>query len=198
MKEIRRIFPIATLAIIGLVAMPAGGTAGTDTANTSAAKNLRVQLKNCAPFSKAVRARRGSAKRKAARSLADCRKQNQARRIVARQVSGYALVGTRGDGEQVDWRHCSNGHWLHITDGSFGRGISEGRAWRISHAIVRQGGKWFDAVLTQPTQGGKMSVGIARRGKQYQVAIVSFDTDLSNYGNVKRVKIRNRDCIKQP
>ena len=39
-------------------------------------------------------------------------------------------------------------------------------------------------------------VGIARRGKRFQVAIVSFGTDLSSYGDVKRKKIRNRDCVK--
>lgn len=196
MKAIRRAFAAVILALAASVALPANGVAETDTATGSAAIGARAQLKNCAPFTKAVKARSGKAKRNAARSLAACRKQNRARKIVARQVAGYALVGTRGDGESVDWRHCANGRWLHYTDGSYGRAISDGRSWRISHAIVRQGGKWFDAVLTQPLKGGKMSVGIARRGKQFQVAIVSFDTDLSSYGNATRTKITNKDCVR--
>lgn len=97
----------------------------------------------------------------------------------------------------VDWRHCSNGRWVHYSDHpTYGRSVSDGRSWRITHAIVRQGGRWFDAVLSQPVKGGKMEVGIARRGKKWQVAVASFDTHLSEYGDVKRTRIANKDCIK--
>lgn len=179
----------SVLATFCLLALPVAGSAAAptasqaaETARASAAKNGRAQLKKCARL-----------KKKAAKRA--CLKQNQARKIAARQIAGYALVGARGDGEAVDWRHCPNGRWLHYTDGSYGRAISEGRSWRITHAIVRRGGKWFDAVLTQPVKGGKMQVGIARRGKRWQVAIASFDTDLSSYGDVKRTKIANKDCV---
>lgn len=181
----------AALAAFCLIVLPAGASADPTSTNVAAdstsatisAKKVRAQLRNCARV-----------KRRAARRA--CLKQNQARRIAARQIAGFALVGARGDGAAVDWRHCANGRWLHSTETIHGRGISEGRSWRITHALVRRNGRWFDAVLSQPVQGGRMQVGIARRGQRWQVAVVSFDTKLSSYGNVTRTKITNRDCIK--
>ena len=185
----------AALAAFCLVALPAAGSASTQPAKQSAANKVRAQTKNCAPIAKSVKTRSGNAKRAAQRRLSDCKKQNQARKIAARQIAGYGLVGTRGDGQYVDWRHCSNGSWVHYTDGSYGRSVSKGKSWRITHAIVRQGGKWFDAVLSQPVKGGRMEVGIARRGQKWQVAIASFSTQLSSYGDVKRSKVSSRDCV---
>src|SRR5690606_20241689 len=120
----------------------------------------------------------------------------QAQIQAAKQIAGYAFVGTRGDGEAVDWRQCANGRYLHYTDGSYGRAISEGRNWKVTHAVVRKGGKWFNAVVTARVPGGKSVVGIARRGAKFQVAVVTFATTLSSFGNVTRTKIANKDCIR--
>lgn len=194
MKASRFAIFVASAALV-MLALPAG--ASSDSTATSSAAKDRAQLKNCGPIAKTVKRKSGSAKRAAQRKLKDCNKQNQARKIAAGQIAGYGLVGARGDGTYVDWRHCPNGRWLHYSDGNYGRSISEGRSWRITHAIVRQGGKWIDAVLTQPLAGGaRMEVGIARRGQKWQVAIASFGTDLSSYGDAKRSKIENRDCVK--
>jgi hypothetical protein len=182
MKGLRSLPLLLLAAIIALFAATATSNA-QPVASVSAAKHPRALTKNCTPL-----------KKKAAKRA--CLKQNQARIQAAKQIAGYAFVGSRGDGEAVDWRQCSNGRWLHISDGSYGRSISDGRGWRVTHAVVRRNGKWFDAVVTGPVQGGKSQVGIARRGKQFQVAIVTFDTNISSYGNVKRSKITNKDCVR--
>lgn len=182
MKGLRSLSLLALLAIGTLALLTAAATAGPS-ASTSAAKHPRALIKNCAPF-----------KKKAAKRA--CKKQNQARIQAAKQISGYAFVGTRGDGESVDWRQCANGRWLHYTTGAYGRSISDGRNWRVTHAVVRKKGKWFDATVTGPVPGGKSEVGISRRGKKFQVAIVSFGTNFGSHGDVVRAKIANKDCVK--
>lgn len=179
----RVVTPITSLAAVCIVAMAAPVSAKAPEASTSAAGHPRAQTKNCAPI-----------KKKAAKRA--CLKQNQARIQAAKQIAGYAFVGYRGDGDAVDWRQCANGRWLHYSTDSYGRAISDGRNWRVTHAVVRNGGKWFDAVVTGRVPGGKSQVGIARRGQRWQVAIVSFDTNLYSHGDVKRTKITNKDCVK--
>lgn len=195
MKLMRLASLVSALAAFGLIALPAGGSASTPAATQSAAKKVRAQIKNCAPIARTVKKRSGNAKRAAKGKLKDCKKQNRARKIAARQIAGYGFVGARGDGLEVDWRQCRNGRWLHYSDGSYGRSYSQGKRWHISHAIVRRGGKWFDAVVTGPVKGGSSQVGISRRGNKWTASIVNFDTDLNSPGEVKRSKITNRDCV---
>lgn len=180
MKALRTASIVAVVSVSLLLTASAAAIADP-VASQSAAKNPRALTKNCAPF-----------KKKAAKRA--CLNANKARAQAAKQIAGYAFVGSRGDGLSVDWRQCSNGRWLHYSDGSYGRAISQGRNWRVTHAVVRKGGKWFNAVVTGPVKGGKSQIGIARRGKQFQVAIVAFDTDMRDFGNATRTKITNRDC----
>ncbi len=109
----------AALVSLGLLALPSAAIASGPPATASAAKNARALTKNCTPIAKVVKKKSGSAKREAKRKLKDCKKQNQARTIVAKQISGYGFVGARGDGEAVDWRQCANGRYLHYTEQVF-------------------------------------------------------------------------------
>ena len=189
----------AVLLALCLIAAPTATAERGPSAAASAkqkAKKAWPVTQDCSRFARAVRSKGGAAKRSAKRSLRNCKKGNKARAIAFRQINGYKFVGARGDGMAVDWRQCKNGAWLHYSDGNYGRSVSFGKRWNISHAIVRKGGKWFDAVVTGPVKGGASQVGISRRGKKWTVSIASFGTNLSSPGEVKRSKISNRDCIR--
>lgn len=121
------------------------------------AKPTGPQVKKCGKF-----------KKKAAKAA--CQKQNTANRVAFNQIKGGKYVGRRGDGDYVDWTYCANGTYETITEDSYGRGISKGSWWQVKDAVVKQNGKWIDAVIV----AGSSEVGIQRRGPKWLVAVSSL------------------------
>lgn len=116
----------------------------------------------------------GSAKRR-------CRAQNAANTALFTQLKNSRLVGTRGDGEAVDWLFCANGRY-ELRTGSGSVGVSRGTRWTVEGTTARQGNRWLEGVVTAP---GGLEVGVLRRGAQWQVAIASLGRMLSP-GNVQK------------
>lgn len=112
----------------------------------------------------------GKLKKKAAKQR--CLKQNKANRVAFNQLKNSNLLGTRGDGEEVDWIFCANGKWETRTSGSYGTGVSTGKRWWVLNARIKNGGKWIDAFVGGP---GGFEVAVQRRGKQWKVGVSSFD-----------------------
>ncbi|MEZ5076050.1 MAG: hypothetical protein R2725_01260 [Solirubrobacterales bacterium] len=101
-----------------------------------------------------------------------CLTQNKANRVAFNQIKNSNLLGTRGDGEDVDWTFCANGKWETRTSSSSGTGVSTGKRWWVVNARVKNGGKWINAFVGAP---GGFEVGVERRGKQWKVGVSSFD-----------------------
>lgn len=132
----------------------------------------------------------GNLKSKAAKR--SCLKQNKANRIAFNQIKDSRFVGTRGDGEEVDSVYCANGKFESRISGSDGTGISTGRSWKIDEAVVRQGGKWINAILQGP-EG--FEIGIQRRGAQWKYGISRSFGEIEAAGNVDKIKAAG-ECAK--
>lgn len=139
---------VGTIALVPLLA-PATGQAAKAKAGP--------EVKSCKRLE-------GAAKRSCARG-------NAANRTVFLQLRDSQLVGARGDGEEVDWTFCANGRTDMSTSGAGGTGISRGTDWKVEDARVRNGGRSWEAAITD-SEG--MEIGVLRRGSQWQVAIASL------------------------
>lgn len=96
----------------------------------------------------------------------------QAKRMVAKQLEDRRFVGLRGDGAEVDWLFCAGGrHASRITsDGS--TGVSEKARWRVLDAEVKRGGRWFEAVIGGPSEGGgTWDIAVGRHGRRFLAAV---------------------------
>lgn len=155
-------FTIAIFTAVALLAV----------APTAMAAPAGPQLAKCGKHKQGLGKKSGAQKRKALRRFRLCLKQNKANRIAFNQIKDANFLGERGDGQEVDWTFCSNGKWTSRVTSRSGSGVSDGRWWRISSAIVRKGGRWIDAIVRGD---GGYTVALRRRGAQWQVGISSFD-----------------------
>lgn len=155
-------FSIAIATVVALLAV----------APTAMAAPAGPQLAKCAKHKQGLGNKSRAGKRQALRRFGRCLAQNKANRIAYGQIRDSNFDGIRGDGQEVDWTFCSNGRWTSRITSRSGSGVSEGRWWRIKAAIVRQGGRWVDAIVAG--QGG-YEVALRRRGARWQVGISSFD-----------------------
>lgn len=103
-------------------------------------------------------------------SLRRCQAQNAANRALFSQLKNSRLVGTRGDGEAVDWLFCASGRY-ELRTGSGSVGVSRGTSWSVADATARNRGRWLEGVVEAP---GGLEVGVLRRGARWQVAVVSL------------------------
>lgn len=117
---------------------------------------------------------------KTAAGKAKCAKQNKANRIAFKQIKNSKFVGVRGDGEELEETFCANGKYESRSTGYYGTGVSTGLSWQISNAVVRQGGKWIDAILNDEDDG--FEVGIQRRGSTWKIGIARFGEDIEDAG----------------
>ncbi len=111
----------------------------------------------------------GKMKQQAAKKR--CLKQNQANRVAFNQIKNSRFVGTRGDGAGIESVYCANGKFESRVTGSYGTGISSGKAWMIDSAVVRRGGKWINAFLKAP---GGFEIALQRRGSQWKYGVASL------------------------
>ncbi|MDO8212293.1 hypothetical protein [Conexibacter sp. CPCC 206217] len=141
-------------------------------ASQALAKAPRAQVESC-------RRLKGSAKRA-------CDVRNAANRTVLKKLLDSELIGVRGDGAEVDWTFCATGRFVLGTTSGGSTGVSRGMTWQVENARVRQGGRWFDAIVTAP---GGLAVAVAMRGGRWQVGIESFD-EVSQLGPVTRTSAK--------
>lgn len=141
-------------------------------APTAMAAPAGPQLAKCGKHKQGLGKKSRAGKRKALRRFRRCLAQNKANRIAFNQIKNSNFDGERGDGQEVDWTFCANGKWTSRITSRSGSGVSDGRWWRIKAAVVRQGGRWIDAIVAG--EGG-YEVALRRRGAQWQVGISSFD-----------------------
>lgn len=160
--------------------LPIGATALALAA--AAALLLLPALADAAPKAGPKLAKCGKLKKKKAKKR--CLKRNQANRIAFNQIKNSNLLGTRGDGDDVDWTFCANGKWETRTSDSSGTGVATGRRWWVTNARVKNGGKWINAFIGAP-EG--FEVAVQRRGKQWKVGVSSFDRIIYP-GNVAKTK----------
>ena len=94
---------------------------------------------------------------------------------ITKKIRDGQYVGTRGDGEPVDYTFCANGKYSANTGG----GISEGEGWKVTDPVSTKSG--FTAII----RDGSFSISIARLKGQWQVGYESFDEPAA-LGDVKR------------
>lgn len=136
---------------------------------------LLAALLPAAAQAKPPTAARESCARYEKAALRACRKRavkiNAANKVVLKKLRDSRLVGTRGDGAGVDWTFCANGKTVTAVTSYGSTGTSRGSTWVVEHAQVRQGGKWFDAIITDPSG---LAIAVAMRGGRWQVGRDSF------------------------
>jgi hypothetical protein len=108
------------------------------------------------------------------------KKKKKAIKNATKAIQNGQYLGTRGDGEAVDWTFCKNGKYHLKTTGSGGTGISSGKGWRV--AIVKQTKHGFWAIV-KFGRGGEIALSVSR--KQWKVGISYFDAP-SNMGKATR------------
>ena len=129
---------------------------------------------------------------KTAAGKAKCAKQNKANRVAFNQIKNSKFVGVRGDGEELEETYCANGRYESRATGYYGTGISTGLRWQISNAVVRQGGKWINAILNDESEG--FEIGIQRRGSTWKIGIARFGTDIEDAGVMVKTKVSPAVC----
>lgn len=141
-------------------------------AATAALRRPTAEVESCKKL-------KGSAKRR-------CQAGNAANRVVLKKLLDTRLVGARGDGAAVDWSFCRSGKLITAvtSDGSTGRSTSND--WQVANAKVRQGGRWFNAIVTSSDGTG---IAVAMRGGRWKVGIESFD-EVSELGDATRSSAR--------
>lgn len=105
---------------------------------------------------------------------AKCVKENKANRLAFNQIKNSKFVGVRGDGEELEETFCANGKYESRATGAYGTGVSTGLSWKVHSAVVRQGGKWIDAIVRDESAG--FEVGVQRRGSIWKIGIARFDS----------------------
>jgi hypothetical protein len=123
---------------------------------------------------------------------AKCAKQNKANRIAFNQIKNSKFVGVRGDGEELEETFCANGRYESRVTGYYGTGVSTGLRWAITNAVVRQGGKWIDAILQDESEG--FEVGIQRRGSTWKIGVARFGSDIEEAGVMVKTKVPPAEC----
>jgi hypothetical protein len=149
-------------------AAAASADGATAVARAAGPRPPRAKAENCRRFD--------------GRAASACRARNAANKVVLKKLLDTRLIGTRADGAAVDWSFCRNGRMLLATtsDGSTGRSESDG--WQVEDARVRQGGKWFDAIVTDD-EG--TFIAVAMRGGRWKVGIESFG-EVTKLGSAER------------
>jgi hypothetical protein len=94
-------------------------------------------------------------------------RQKAANRVAYNQIKDRTFTGVRGDGAEVVWTFCANGRYEVATDG----GVSKGKGWKVSEAVVRQGGKSITAFVAG---GGGLEVALLKQGPQWKVGVASL------------------------
>jgi hypothetical protein len=166
-----RLFPARLAVPILAICLLAGALAG----QALAAKAGPV-VKRCGALKKA--AKQG------------CLKQNAANRTAFNQIKDSRVVGTRGDGAGVDSVFCANGKFESRISDSYGTGVSSGRSWKIDNAVVRQGGRWINAILEGP-EG--FEIGVQRRGAQWKYGVARAFGEIEQAGPVEKANAA-ADC----
>jgi hypothetical protein len=94
-------------------------------------------------------------------------KQKAADRVAYNQIKDRTFTGVRGDGAEVVWTFCADGRFEANTDG----GISKGNSWKVSGAVVKQGGKSIKAFVEG---SGGFEVALLKQGPQWKVGVASL------------------------
>lgn len=159
--------PLAVLAALaGLAAFALAAVALAPA--TASAKAPTAKVERCARS-------KGAAKRA-------CSARNAANKAVLKKLLDTRLVGARGDGAAVDWSFCRNGTLITAVTSGGSTGRSTSGDWQVENAKVRQGGRWFDAIVTSRDGTG---IAVAMRDGRWKVGIESFD-EVSELGDARR------------
>lgn len=172
----------AGLAAFCALALPALAATGAGAApvkvHVASGKPAAVTAKLRPPTAEVERC--GSMKGSAQRA---CRARNAANKLVLKKLLDTRLVGYRADGAAVDWSFCRSGLWLSAITSGGSTGRSRDDNWQVEDAVVRQGGRWFDALVT--ANRGSSQVAVGMRGGRWKVG-VSFGDPASSYGPAER------------
>jgi len=184
---------IAT-AVLGAVALVPSAS-GSDPATTRAGgQGATAQRTSCASLSRQVRRATGKKRTAAKRRLAACKAENRQNARVLAKVRGSRFVGTRGDGEVVDWVFCTDGRYTLRSTSGGSTGVSSGRSWRITDATGTSASR-FTAYVGDPKEG--LEVGIAYRGGAWQVGVARSFGEIDDLGPVTRTDAKDA-CAELP
>lgn len=171
------------------VVVPGAAGLGERLKTTSAT----VKKANCGAMTRKAKRAKGDQRKWLLRLARKCPADNKRLTQALQAIGDGRYVGTRGDGQQVDWTICANGTYKLLNTSDSGTGISEGSRWRIAWSQAN-GANGFTAIVEDPRPGGgKLSIGLSLRGGQWGVGIASFDSEVNKIGAVERTDAK-ADC----
>ena len=152
------------------------------------AANLRtskatVKKTSCASLTRKAKKAKGSERRRLNTQVTRCKRGNEAAARALEAIADGRYVGTRGDGQTVDWIFCANGKYTTRTTDRSGTGISNGSNWRIG-AAQPNGSKGFTAIVEDPKESS--SVGFSLSGGTWGVGVSRSDDSVESIGTVQR------------
>lgn len=121
---------------------------------------------------------------KKAAAKAKCIKTNKANQLAFNQIKNSKFVGVRGDGEELEDTYCASGKYESRATGYYGTGISTGTRWTVGSAVVREGGKWIDAIIRDKQEG--LEIGVQRRGSVWKIGIARSDSSIEDAGVMQK------------
>ncbi len=175
-----------------------GPTLGSATPDAGLGERLKttsatVKKANCAAMTRKAKRAKGDQRTWMLRLARKCPADNRRLTQALKAIGDGRYVGTRGDGQQVDWTICANGKYKLANTSGSGTGISEGSRWRVGWSAAN-GPKGFTAIVEDPRPGGgKLSIGLSLRGGRWSVGIASFDSEVNKLGAVERTDAK-ADC----
>jgi hypothetical protein len=155
-------------------AAAASADGATAVARAAGPRPPRAKAENCRRFD--------------GRAASACRARNAANKVVLKKLLDTRLLGTRADGAAVDWSFCRNGTWLSAITSSGSTGRSRESNWLVEDAVVRQGGRWFDALVS--ANGGSTQVAVGMRGGRWKVGVAFGSDPAGSYGPAERSSAR--------
>lgn len=145
-----------------------------------------VKKTNCAALTRKAKRTKGAQRKWLQQQAKRCPAGNKRLTQALKAIGDGHYVGTRGDGQQVDWTICANGKYSLRSTGSYGTAVSTGTKWQIVWTAAN-GSNGFKAILEdRASDGGGLSVGLSLSGGKWGVGIASFGSEVNKIGPVER------------
>lgn len=142
-----------------------------------------VKKANCGALTRKAKRAKGKERKRLNAQAKRCQAGNKAATRALEAIRDGRYVGTRGDGQTVDWIFCANGKSSTRTTGGGSTGVSTGSNWQVT-AATANGSSGFTAIVEDKQEGS--SVGLVLRGGTWGVGVSRAFGTVESIGTVVR------------
>lgn len=142
-----------------------------------------VKKVNCGALTRKAKRAKGKERKRLNAQAKRCQAGNKTATRALEAIRDGRYVGTRGDGQAVDWIFCANGKSSTRTTGGGSTGVSTGSNWQVT-AATANGSSGFTAIVEDKQEGS--SVGLVLRGGTWGVGVSRAFGTVESIGTVVR------------